>query len=209
MTVPVNPFVVVNVSAVVTVPNDFELHSDLLLECAATEIETWEISASPLDHGAVVPLWFLAEAGWNGLTTVLSPPIQCGPAQLRALGGAKRPESLALVERVLTSPEFDAGELLTVRQMAAWTARRIGGTRMAEALERAVRRRHGRDARILIYAALVSGDSALLREYRRSQLRYVGWKRGLADRRLAWLIREMEAGRPLVAVDRAPERMRF
>lgn len=32
------------------------------------------IASDRLDHGASVPLWFLAEAGWNGPTTVLSLP---------------------------------------------------------------------------------------------------------------------------------------
>ncbi|MCB9677790.1 MAG: hypothetical protein H6737_21990 [Alphaproteobacteria bacterium] len=33
-----------------------------------------EIPAQPLDHGALVPLWFLHEAGWRGPTAVLGVP---------------------------------------------------------------------------------------------------------------------------------------
>ena len=41
-----------------------------------------------LDHGAVIPLWFLAEAGWTGPTAVVSLPIQCRPDRLRRFGRA-------------------------------------------------------------------------------------------------------------------------
>ncbi|MCB9670867.1 MAG: hypothetical protein H6736_04720 [Alphaproteobacteria bacterium] len=32
------------------------------------------VAAQPLDHGALVPLWFLVEAGWSGPTAVLGVP---------------------------------------------------------------------------------------------------------------------------------------
>jgi aromatic ring-opening dioxygenase LigB subunit len=46
----------------------------------------------PIDHGALVPLWFLAEAGWNGPTAVLGLPALAGRDELRWLG-----ESLAAI----------------------------------------------------------------------------------------------------------------
>jgi AmmeMemoRadiSam system protein A len=55
-----------------------ELPAAPLLRAAITaEMEhhgltTWPIPADSLDHGAVVPLWFLAEAGWAGPTVILS-----------------------------------------------------------------------------------------------------------------------------------------
>ncbi len=52
----------------------------------------WRISSGPLDHGAVVPLWFLQQAGWQGPTTILSLPAQSvSHQQLWAIG-----EELAL-----------------------------------------------------------------------------------------------------------------
>jgi MEMO1 family protein len=35
-------------------------------------LEPFSIIDFPLDHGATVPLWFIAEAGWNGPTIVLA-----------------------------------------------------------------------------------------------------------------------------------------
>ncbi len=40
----------------------------------AAGLETWEPPRRPLDHGALVPLHFVAEAGWHGPTLVLALP---------------------------------------------------------------------------------------------------------------------------------------
>jgi MEMO1 family protein len=40
---------------------------------AAAGIETWFIPAERLDHGSVVPLWFVAEAGWSGPVVLVAP----------------------------------------------------------------------------------------------------------------------------------------
>jgi len=50
-------------------------------------LPTWRIPSDPLDHGAVVPLWFLVEAGWRGPTTVVSLPLP-GSGDLPAFGKA-------------------------------------------------------------------------------------------------------------------------
>lgn len=77
----------------VDLPTDPEFHA--ALEGAAVDIDLWDIPASsPLDHGASIPLWFLAEAGWTGPTSILSLPwtftvdrlVACGRALRRALG---------------------------------------------------------------------------------------------------------------------------
>ena len=39
-------------------------------EARARKLPTWEIHHHGLDHGALVPLWFLAEAGWRGPTYI-------------------------------------------------------------------------------------------------------------------------------------------
>lgn len=54
-------------AARVSLPNDLELAAALRQTSA-----TWDIPLQPLDHGAVVPLWFLQEAGWSGPTCIAS-----------------------------------------------------------------------------------------------------------------------------------------
>ncbi|MBM4063302.1 MAG: hypothetical protein FJ265_19720 [Planctomycetes bacterium] len=53
---------------------------------AATAENTAEVRDPGLDHGALVPLWFVADAGWRGPTAVLSLPAGATPAALRAMG---------------------------------------------------------------------------------------------------------------------------
>ena len=56
----------------VDLPNDGSLAKAIVAEAQARNLETWEILHHSLDHGALVPLWFLVEAGWSGPTVVLS-----------------------------------------------------------------------------------------------------------------------------------------
>ncbi len=58
--------------AEINLPLDLAMARAIALEAGARNLETWSISSHPLDHGALVPLWFLAEAGWDGPTVVLS-----------------------------------------------------------------------------------------------------------------------------------------
>jgi aromatic ring-opening dioxygenase LigB subunit len=85
-------------SARVDLPSDPEFAA--ALERSAS---TWEIAPGALDHGAVVPLCFLVDAGWGGPTTVVGLPWQPSVAELtefgRKLGEVARslPGSSALV----------------------------------------------------------------------------------------------------------------
>ena len=56
----------------VSLPNDRRLANALAAEAQARAVAIWAIHNHQLDHGALVPLWFLAEAGWTGPTVVLS-----------------------------------------------------------------------------------------------------------------------------------------
>jgi len=56
----------------VSFPLDEPLVRTLIADIQARHLVTWPIQATPLDHGALVPLWFLAEAGWHGPIVVLS-----------------------------------------------------------------------------------------------------------------------------------------
>jgi len=60
--------------AAVALPDDPELRHHLAVRCDTADIALAPISPQPLDHGAVVPLWFLQHAGWRGPTTVLALP---------------------------------------------------------------------------------------------------------------------------------------
>ena len=56
----------------VSLPNDTPLAHAIVAEAKIRHLATWMIHEPTLDHGALVPLWFLAEAGWAGPTIVLS-----------------------------------------------------------------------------------------------------------------------------------------
>ena len=56
----------------VSLPNDRRLANALTVEAQSRSVAIWSISNYRLDHGALVPLWFLAEAGWTGPTIILS-----------------------------------------------------------------------------------------------------------------------------------------
>jgi AmmeMemoRadiSam system protein A/AmmeMemoRadiSam system protein B len=56
----------------VKLPNDRRLVSAIIAGSKARNVVTWSIPSQPLDHGALVPLWFLAEAGWTGPTVIAS-----------------------------------------------------------------------------------------------------------------------------------------
>jgi aromatic ring-opening dioxygenase LigB subunit len=58
--------------AQVSLPNDTPLAQAIVTEATSRDQATWMIDSQDLDHGALVPLWFLAEAGWAGPTVVLS-----------------------------------------------------------------------------------------------------------------------------------------
>ena len=56
----------------VSLPNDSRLANALAIEAQSRAVAVWAIHNYRLDHGALVPLWFLAEAGWTGPTVILS-----------------------------------------------------------------------------------------------------------------------------------------
>ncbi len=58
--------------AQVNLPNDRRLANAVRLEAQSRAVATWAIHNHRLDHGALVPLWFLAEAGWAGPTSIFS-----------------------------------------------------------------------------------------------------------------------------------------
>ena len=130
---------------------------------------------------------------------------------LRALGGVRAARAGPLLERVLLGEEFDHPHETDLRAMAAWSALRIGGEGMWELLASAARRREGRDAKVLVYAALLGGQRAvpLLAELRRPRMRFLGWPRGKAQERLDWLAARLAIGRSVRRIDVPPELLAF
>jgi AmmeMemoRadiSam system protein A len=55
----------------VSLPNATQFANAIVTEAKTRDLATWMIHDQALDHGALVPLWFLAEAGWAGPTVVL------------------------------------------------------------------------------------------------------------------------------------------
>ncbi len=72
----------------VDLPNDPEMGQALSNACESLGLGTWHIPEEPLDHGAVVPLWFLVEAGWQGPTCIASLPWNATPRVMEAFGRA-------------------------------------------------------------------------------------------------------------------------
>jgi HEAT repeat protein len=130
---------------------------------------------------------------------------------LRALGDSGGDKAQELFERVLTSPAFDTADRWVLRDEAAWGARRLGGERMLAALERAVERRDGRDARVLAYLALADGKRALplLKRFRVVRMRYPTWYVSDETATLDRIARRIEVGRSLDRFDLPPDKLRM
>jgi HEAT repeat protein len=134
-----------------------------------------------------------------------------GVELLRSLGEIDSPSAVALIKRVLLEPAFDRSEMLPLRDMAAWGARRIGGTAMYEALKAAIERREGRDARVMIYLAVMGGSEALpiLARYRVPRLRFLNYYAGRELEDLDWIVRQFELARTIDKFDVPPKRIVF
>ena len=68
----------------VSLPLVLALSEAIAAEAHACGLETWAVHHQPLNYGAVVPLWYLAEAGWAGPTVILglSYQVDHGPVVL-------------------------------------------------------------------------------------------------------------------------------
>ncbi len=96
---------------VVRLPNAVELSQEIAARITERHQAIWEIPSRPLDHGALVPLWFLSEAGWDGPTVVISLnyPHEGG---LYELGGAIADAALARQERIVVIASGDMSHAL-------------------------------------------------------------------------------------------------
>jgi HEAT repeat protein len=130
---------------------------------------------------------------------------------LRAIGNIDSDATRGLLERVLTEPAFDPYPRLKLREMAAYSARRLGGPRMAKALENAVVRRHGRDGNVLLALILLQGEAAIPvhERFQFDRFRYLKWSRGPEQETIQRLIADLRAGRSVEFYDVPPDEMRF
>ena len=129
---------------------------------------------------------------------------------LSALGRADSKAGRELIERVLVAPDFDPVDRQPLRDMAAWSARRLG-PQLYPTLLQAVERREGRDTVPLVYLAVLGGDKAIptLDRYRALRFRYLKWTRGEELRRLDWIRRQLAHGRSIADLDRPPRELGF
>ena len=58
-------------AAVVDLPADETLRGLITEEAGSRGLEIWQLHDEKLDHGAVVPLWHLVDAGWRGPTVLI------------------------------------------------------------------------------------------------------------------------------------------
>ena len=120
-------------------------------------------------------------------------------------------ESRELVERVLTSSQYQRPELYSMRNNAAWAARRLGGERMRAALRRSIEMRHGRDVAPVVYYTLLSGKEAipLIEPLIVTRMRFNTITRGKEYRHLRELLSKLKLGHRLDYTDVSPGRLDF
>jgi AmmeMemoRadiSam system protein A/AmmeMemoRadiSam system protein B len=98
--------------AAVSLPLDQPLIRAITAEAHARDLETWPIHDYPLDHGALVPLWFLAEAGWTGPTVVVGLNYP-GDGGLIAFGEAIAAAAQKISRRIAVVASGDMSHRLT------------------------------------------------------------------------------------------------
>lgn len=96
----------------VTLPNDVALATGIAEQAERTGTHAWFIGPHGLDHGAVVPLWFLVEAGWRNPVVVLS-LASGGLGGDFAVGEAIAATAIRLGRRVAVVASGDMSHCLT------------------------------------------------------------------------------------------------
>lgn len=94
-----------------SLPNDRHLLRAIISEASARNVRTWLIRHRELDHGALVPMWFLAAAGWSGPTVLLSLNYP-GEGGLTSLGEAIAAAANTLSSRIAVVASGDMSHRL-------------------------------------------------------------------------------------------------
>ncbi len=103
-------------------PNDRPLAMEIKSRAGLLGLQTWEIPAQALDHGALVPLWYLCEAGWKGPTVVISLNLP-GEGGLNELGEAVAQAGARLGKRIAVIASGDMSHRLTPTAPAGYSPR--------------------------------------------------------------------------------------
>ncbi|MGH9828720.1 MAG: AmmeMemoRadiSam system protein A, partial [Blastocatellia bacterium] len=95
-------------------PNDLELLKSIEAAAADVELHVKEIRGEyPLDHGAMVPLYYLVEAGWTGPVVVLSFTMLSNEKHL-AFGGVLKEASARANRKIALVASGDLSHRLIV-----------------------------------------------------------------------------------------------
>lgn len=98
-------------AARIDLPADPEFRETLRAEGERLGLAFWEVHGEPLDHGATVPLWYLADAGWQGPTVVVGLNYP-GEGGLEPLGRAMAQAAARLGRRVAVVASGDLSHRL-------------------------------------------------------------------------------------------------
>ncbi len=96
----------------IRLPLDRALVNGIEEQCARRSLGSWPIARGPLDHGAMVPLFHLVAAGWDGPTCVVGLADLDG-CLLDELGEAIAAAALALGRRIALVASGDLSHRLT------------------------------------------------------------------------------------------------
>ena len=124
-----------------------------------TETKKWiELAAADEPSLRLLAFRRLAEAGGDDAARALVAAFEKADEDerieiLERAGELDAAPTRALVQRVLIDAEFDSILVVSLRETAAWSARRLGGDDMVQVLRESVQRRDGREARTLMTAA--------------------------------------------------------
>ena len=190
---------------------------DLIVAAGDAPVEPWLAVADSEDPARrMLAYRKLAEAGsLEALQALCRRFGRVGPKDgleiLRLLGTQDSEAGRELLTRVLIAPEFDSYRTLGLRDMAAWSTRRLGGAEAEAALLASIERRDGRDARVMVYYAVLAGERALpvYASFRAPRLRYLGAYRGREMHSLDRLVRRIADGDSIDAFDVEPSRLVF
>jgi len=144
-------------------PNHPALVTELHAQAAQARIKTWSIPSQPVDHGALVPLWYAAEAGWAGPTVVLSLNYP-GEGALVEFGRVLFRAIMALRLRIAAIASGDMSHRLAINSPAGYEPRAGNFDReLVTCLERGEYRHLDQlDSRLKKLAAEDVVDSALV-----------------------------------------------
>jgi len=183
-----------------------------------TELDKWIASCIDDDESVrtVANNYLLDQPASEAISTALAKAF--GRAEPEAITGLvmtlakhRSKPAMDLIERVLTSEDFNSTRWNDLRDAAAWTASRYGGERMVLALATAIDRRQGRDARVLNYYAVAAGAESIERidRWKAFRMRFTYTTRANEWNHLRRILIHLRRGEPIPFADVPPEQLKF